>query len=139
MKIAKLAAVAVLSAASVGFSTPVFSAPVSVDVSFGPPAPRYEIVPVPRAGYVWAPGYWDYRHNRYHWVAGNWVRERPGYYYSSPTWVQHGDRWQLNRGGWERGWRDRDHDGVPNRSDRDRDGDGYTNPQDSRPDNPYRH
>ena len=86
-----------------------------VDVRFAPPAPRYEVVPAPRVGYVWAPGYWDYRHNRYHWVAGNWVRERPGYYYSSPTWVQHGDRWRstLVRG-WPKRRRDRD-DGIPNR------------------------
>ncbi|MCE9659241.1 MAG: YXWGXW repeat-containing protein [Burkholderiales bacterium] len=139
MKIAKLAAVAVLSAASVGFSAPVFSAPVSVDIRFGPPAPRYEVVPSPRVGYVWAPGYWDYRSNRYHWVAGNWVRERPGYYYTQPAWVRHDDRWELNRGAWVHGSRDRDHDGVPNRHDRDRDGDGYSNRHDDRPDNPRRH
>jgi hypothetical protein len=62
---------------------------------------------VARPGYAWAPGYWDYRHNRYFWVAGHWVSERPGYYYNSPTWVQQGDRWVLTRGSWERGYRDR--------------------------------
>ena len=160
MKIVKLAAVAVLSVASVGFSAPALSAPVSVDIRIGaPPAPRYEIVPVARPGYVWAPGYWDYRYNRYHWVAGYWVRERPGYYYSSPTWVQHGDRWYLTGGSWQRGyrdrnaaWRDRDHDGIANRYDRDndndriqdrydrdRDGDGVRNNRDRRPDNPNRY
>jgi len=91
MKIGKLAAVAALSVASAGFSAPVFSAPVSVDIRIAPPAPRYEIVPVARPGYAWAPGYWDYRHNRYFWVAGHWVTERPGYYYNSPTWVQQTD------------------------------------------------
>ena len=146
MKIGKLAALAALSAASVGFSAPVFSAPVSVDIRIAPPAPRYEIVPVPRPGYAWAPGYWDYRHNRYYWVAGSWVTERPGYYYNSPTWVQQGDRWVLTRGTWERGyrdrnaaWRDRDHDGIPNRYDRDRDNDGVPNNRDRRPDDPHRY
>ena len=189
MKFGRLAAVAVFSAASAGFSAPVFSAPpppgaflredgnywmhgphhdyiigpasafsapVTVDVRRAPPAPRREVVPVDRPGYTWAPGYWDYRHNRYQWVAGRWVRERPGYYYSAPTWVQRGDRWVLTQGGWERGyrdrnagWRDRDRDGIPNRydrdndndriqdrHDRDRDNDGVRNDRDRRPDNP---
>ena len=152
MKISKLVAVAALSVASVGFSAPVLSAPVSVDIRFAPPAPRYEVVPRQRAGHVWAPGYWDYRNHRHRWVSGSWVRERPGYYYTSPTWVQRGDRWYLQRGGWERGGRDRDRDGIPNRydrdrdndgirdsKDRDRDNDGYRNNRDDRPDNPRRH
>jgi hypothetical protein len=79
------------------------------------------------------------------WVAGSWVAERPGYYYISPSWVQQGDRWVLTRGTWERGyrdrnaaWRDRDHDGIPNRYDRDRDNDGVPNNRDRRPDDPHR-
>ena len=39
----------------------------------------------------------------------------------------------------ERGWGDRDRDGVPNRYDRDRDGDGVPNYYDRRPGNPYRY
>ena len=105
MKFGKLAAVAVFTAASAGFSAPVFSAPVNVDILIAPPAPRYEVVPVDRPGYTWAPGYWNYRHNRYQWVAGHWVRERPGYYYNAPQWVQRGDRWTLTQGRWERGYR----------------------------------
>ncbi len=138
MKIGKLAAVAVLSVASAGFSASVLSAPVSVDVRLAPPAPRHEIIPVERAGYIWAPGYWDYRHNHYSWVAGHWERERAGYYYSSPAWVQQGDHWVLNRGSWERGSRDRPHDGIPNRYDHDRDNDGVPDYRDHHPDNPHR-
>jgi hypothetical protein len=108
-----------------------------------PPAPRREVVPVNRRGYTWAPGYWEYRHNRYQWVSGSWVRDRPGYYYSAPTWVQRGDHWVLIQGGWERGSRDRnagdrDRDGIPDRYDGDRDNDGVPNRHDSRPDNPRR-
>jgi hypothetical protein len=38
----------------------------------------------------------------------------------------------------QRGWRDRDRDGVANRYDRDRDGDGVRNRDDRRPNNPRR-
>ena len=150
MKFGKLAAVAVFTAASAGFSAPVFSAPVNVDILIAPPAPRHEVVPVDRPGHTWAPGYWDYRHNQYRWVSGHWERERPGYYYHGTSWVQHGDKWYIQQGGWRRN-SDRDHDGIPNRydhdrdndgirdrRDRDRDGDGVPNRYDSRPDNPRR-
>ncbi len=179
MKFRRFAAVAVFSAASAGFSAPVFSAPPppgaflredgnywmhgpqydyiigpasaysapgTVEARRRPPAPRREVVPVNRPGYIWAPGYWEDRRDRYQWVSGRWVRERPGYYYRAATWVQRGDQWVLNEGGWEResrdrraGDRDRDHDGVPNRKDVDRDNDGVPNRQDSRPDDPRRH
>jgi hypothetical protein len=107
-----------------------------VMINVGPPPLRTEVIPGPRPGYAWVPGYWDWRGNRHVWVNGSWVRERPGYHYSRPGWVSHDGRWFLQRGGWARG--DRDHDGVPNRYDRDRDGDGVPNRYDRRPDNPNR-
>jgi hypothetical protein len=137
MKIGKLTAVALLTAASAGFSAPTFAAPY-VDIRVAPPPPRVEAVPAPRRGYAWVPGYWDWRGRRHVWVSGNWVRERPGYVYSHPTWVQEGDHWRFNRGAWARGGRDRDRDGVPNRMDRDRDGDGVPNNRDRHPNNPNR-
>jgi hypothetical protein len=82
---------------------------------------RYEVVPAPRVGWVWVPGYWDWRNNRHHWVAGHRVRHRPGYYYQPVRWVYRGDRYYYTRPGWRH---DRDGDGVPNRFDR-------------APDNPY--
>jgi hypothetical protein len=92
--------------------------PVNVDIRVGPPVARVEVVPAPRRGYVWAPGYWDWRGRRHVWIGGTWVRERPGYVYAAPVWVNQGDHWVLNRGGWNRGpGGDRDHDGVPNRFD----------------------
>lgn len=136
MMIGRLTAAALLVAASAGFSADVLAAPVNVDIRIGPPAPRYELVPAPRRGYLWTPGYWGWRGNRHYWVGGTWARERQGYVYTQPAWVQEGDRWRLNRGAWARG--DRDHDGVPNRLDRDRDGDGVPNRQDRQPDNPRR-
>ena len=73
---------------------------VEFSVGFAPPAAPVEFVPVARPGYVWVPGYWDWRYNRYHWVKGHYVRHRPGHYYHQRA-----------------GWRDADRDGVPNRYD----------------------
>lgn len=119
-------------------ATSAIAAPVSIDVRVGPPPVRYEAVPAPRAGYLWTPGYWDWRRNRHHWTAGTWVSARPGYVYAQPTWVNQGGRWHLYHGAWARGRGDRDHDGIPNRYDRDRDGDGIRNRRDRHPGNPHR-
>jgi hypothetical protein len=91
-----------------------------IAIQVAPPPLRYEPVPPPRVGYVWVPGYWNWHHHRHVWVGGTWVRARHGYAYYPHRWEQRGDRWYLERGYW-----DRDGDGVPNRYDR------Y-------PNNPYR-
>jgi hypothetical protein len=88
---------------------------VDLFVNIAPPPLRYEYVPAPRVGFVWAPGYWDWRHSRYHWVPGRYVRHRPGYYSEPARWSHRDDRYYYSRPGWRR---DRDGDGVPNRFDR---------------------
>ena len=113
---AKIVSLAVLVAASAVLAPAATAVPHSIDVRVGPPAPRYEAVPAPRRGYVWAPGYWDRRGQQYAWTRGTWVRERPGYVYTQPAWVNDGGRYRFNRGAWARG--DRDRDGAPNRVDR---------------------
>ena len=125
------------------------SAAVSVYLDVAPPAPRYEVVPPPRAGYVWQPGYWDWRGDRHYWRKGYWVRERPGYYWHPSRWESVDGRWVMRPGGWHReryayyeprrGYGDRDRDGIPNRYDRDRDNDGVPNRYDERPNNPNRY
>lgn len=92
-------------------------------VLVGPPAAPVEIVPAPRVGFVWLPGYWDWRHGHHYWVAGRYVRPRPGFVYEPARWVEYGGRWRYTRPEW-RAW-GRDRDGVPDRHDR-------------HPDNPYR-
>ena len=99
------------------------------EIRVAPPAPRYERIPRSRDGYVWQPGYWDWRGNRYEWTSGIWAAERPGYVYAQPNWVQRDGRWFMEPSRWTPrggGGRDRDHDGVPDRyehgRDRDRDG-----------------
>jgi len=85
-------------------------------VNVAPPPVYYEAVPAPRPGFVWAPGYWDWRASRYYWVTGHWVRARPGYVYYTPRWHASAGRWYVDRGGWRR--HDADGDGVPNAYDR---------------------
>jgi hypothetical protein len=92
------------------------SAEVGIYFNVAPPAARYERIPPPRPGHIWAPGYWDVRGHQHVWRGGHWERARRGYHYSQPQWIRHGNRWQFERGYWRRG--DRDGDGVPNRYDR---------------------
>jgi len=130
----------------------------SVVIGNAPPPLRFESVPPPRYGYVWAPGVWRWDGYRHVWVAGHWLQERPGYRYNPSQWVRVNNGWGWREGGWavyddrphyvqgpsysyreprrdyyyhDRGRRhDRDHDGVPDRYDRDRDNDGIPNRHD---------
>ena len=96
---------------------PVMAA-VGVYVNMAPPPDRYERIPEQRRGYVWTPGYWDWRGNRHVWVRGVSVREREGYAYQPHRWVERDGRWNLERGRWDRArGRDSDRDGIPDRRD----------------------
>ena len=85
--ITSLAAAAVFSTATVAMA-PVTPAAAQVSVTFGspPPAPVYEVVPAPRAGYVWAPGHYRLINDRYVWTPGHWEVARVGYRYIPDTW-----------------------------------------------------
>jgi hypothetical protein len=76
---------------------------VELFVNVAPPPVRYEVVPAPRAGRVWAPGFWEWRHGRHFWVAGHWMRERRGYTYRPAGWAYEGGRWGYRPGIWVRG------------------------------------
>lgn len=111
-------------------------------VDAAPPAPRHEVIPHERHGYVWAPGYWDHRRGDWVWVKGHWEKAHHGQYWHPSRWEQRDGRYVFERGGWKReryaANGDRDRDGVPNRVDRDRDGDGVPNRYDAAPNNPHR-
>ena len=146
---------AALASASIGLSALPATAAVDIFVDLAPPAPRYEVVPAPRAGYVWQPGFWAYDNGHHVWRKGYWVRERKGYYWHPSRWEQRDGRWYFSQGKWDRQrWADnryrdhrrsnnpngdRDRDGVPNYADRDRDGDGVPNRRDDAPNNPRRY
>ncbi len=78
------------------------SAGVAVDINVAPPPLRVETVPPPRAGFVWVPGYWNYRGHEHVWVAGRWVGERRGYHWVADRWDQRGPHWHHEAGHWER-------------------------------------
>lgn len=124
-----------------------------------PPAAQYEPTPAPRAGYTWAPGFYEWRGNGYAWTPGRWIEHRQGWAWQQPRWEQRADgSWHMTGGQWVRtdtysqyeenptrayGRRfgpngDLDGDGVLNREDRDRDGDGVRNRDDDFPNDPTR-
>jgi hypothetical protein len=130
---------------------------VGLYIGVAPPAPMVERIPAPRAGYVWAPGYWAWNGHRHTWAPGYWVAERPGYAYSAPVWYQDNGGWYMEPARWtpyrgydrgeryeHRGGWDRDRDGIPDRYEHRRDGrwdrdhDGVPNRYDRQPDNPWR-
>jgi hypothetical protein len=77
---------------------------VDVDINVAPPPPRYEVVPAPRVGFVWAPGYWawDNGHRRHVWRRGHYVRERHGHRWVPDRWAEHDGRYRYEPGRWER-------------------------------------
>jgi len=76
------------------------SAQVSVGVAIAPPAPRYEAVPPPRAGWAWDPGHWGWYGGHYAWVRGRWIAERAGYRWVPGHWAARGPQWYWVRGHW---------------------------------------
>ena len=89
-----------------------------VVIGSAPPAPIYERIPGPRHGYVWAPGYWEWRGHRHDWVPGRYIAARPGYAYAPPSWHQRRGGWYLEPARWTPYGPDRDRDGVPDRFER---------------------
>jgi hypothetical protein len=71
-------------------------------IDVAPPPPRVVEVPPPRAGFVWAPGYWNWNGRSHVWVEGRWVGERPGYRWAPDRWEQYNGRWRFVKGHWER-------------------------------------
>jgi hypothetical protein len=103
-KVSSGAALAVaLAVGAVGFSTPALAqVGVSVDIGVPPPPPRYEAVPVVPAGYVWAPGYWEWFHGTHVWRRGHLVEERRGYAWAPDHWEARGSVHHFEPGHWER-------------------------------------
>lgn len=99
----KVAAVAVLLLGAAALSAPASShAGVSIDVDIAPPAARVEVMPAARAGFVWVPGFWEWRGHRHFWVAGHWMPERRGFHWVPAHWEPRGPRWHFEEGHWAR-------------------------------------
>ena len=97
-----IAMLALTLGALAGLHTTSAQAAVGIDIDIAPPAPRVEVVPGPRAGFVWAPGYWHWDGHRHAWHPGYWVRERRGYHWVSDGWESRNGHYHYNRGHWER-------------------------------------
>ena len=92
------------------------AAQITINIGVAPPAPRYEVVPAPRSGYVWAPGYWRWQDQQHVWAKGRWLEARPGSYWVADRWEPRDGRHYYAPGRWERtsDRNDRDHDGNGN-------------------------
>src|SRR3978361_2285484 len=97
MKTALLCAALGLTAGVSGVAT----ARTFVDIDIAPPAPREEVMPHARAGYVWAPGYWNWEGHRHVWVKGHYMRERHGHHWVADRWDQRDGHWHHDRGHWD--------------------------------------
>ena len=76
---------------------------VSINLGVAPPAPRYEVVPAPRSGYAWAPGYWQWENERHVWLQGRWIQARPGSYWVADRWDARDGRHHYQPGHWKQG------------------------------------
>ena len=78
------------------------SAGVGLEVGFGPPAFRGEVaISSPGAGYVWVPGYYDWRNNDYFWIEGSWVLPpHRGAHWVGPRYDHRGRRHYYRPGHW---------------------------------------
>jgi hypothetical protein len=75
---------------------------VGVQVKPAPPQPQAEVVPAPRAGYVWVRGHWEWRGNQYVWEKGHWERERQQMRWVDGHWErQSNNDWIWIEGRWE--------------------------------------
>jgi hypothetical protein len=96
--------VAAAIAAMISMSSAMARGPnLDIELNLAPPPPPYEVVPPPRVGFIWAPGYWDYEGQRHVWRKGHWEHERHGQHWAGGQWTEHDGKWHLNRGHWERG------------------------------------
>jgi len=77
-------------------------AQISAQIVIGTPPPAPVMVaPPPRAGYVWAPGFWGWEHGRHVWHDGYWMAARPDADFVPAQWVQVRGGWRFVPGHWE--------------------------------------
>ena len=69
-------------------------------IRVAPPPPQVEVMPAPRAGYVWDRGHWVWREGRYAWITGHWRAVRVGYHWVPGHWAERGGGWAWVEGHW---------------------------------------
>ena len=88
--------------AGAGFVSVPASAREYVEVEVAPPVVRTEVIPERRHGYVWAPGYWEWRGHEHVWVEGRWIVARHGFHWVPEHWVEYHHHWRFEPGIWVR-------------------------------------
>jgi len=87
-------------------SAPAMVTPAAAQVGFNvtigtpPPPPRYEVVPPPRDGYAWAPGYWRWERDHHVWEGGHWIERHENYRWEPDHWVRHEGGYSHMPGHW---------------------------------------
>ena len=97
-----LALPALAAAMFLGTASPAFSA-IGIDIQIAPPTPRVIEVPPPRAGFVWAPGYWRWDGHQHVWVDGRFMKERHGQHWVPEHWDERHGHYHFEPGHWDRG------------------------------------
>jgi len=90
-----------MAAGSVATLAPAIAS-ADIYVRVAPPAPREEVAPALRPGWVWVPGYWSWNGHRYVWVRGHRVHAHRGAHWVPDRWVEDRGRWRRERGHWDR-------------------------------------
>ncbi|MGH8666809.1 MAG: YXWGXW repeat-containing protein [Burkholderiales bacterium] len=72
----------------------------TVEAPVPPPLPRYEAMPPPRSGFVWAPGHWRWNGCKHAWTAGHWEKKHPGAQWVPDRWLRAGRTWRFEPGHW---------------------------------------
>jgi hypothetical protein len=95
-------ALPLLATAVCAVNTVPAQAGIGIEIEIAPPAPRFERVPPPRAGWAWAPGYYRWEGRRHVWEPGHWEHDRPGHHWIAAHWVpgEHG-HYRFEEGHWD--------------------------------------
>jgi len=101
MTVRKLILGSMLAAAAIAVPAGAQARTVEFEVDVAPPAPRVEVVPAPRQGYVYEPGYWAYDGKQYTWSDGRFIAEREGHRYVPHVYEKRGERWVFRAGHWD--------------------------------------
>lgn len=73
---------------------------ISINLGVAPPPARVEVIPAPRAGYVWVPGVWFWDGHHHRWSKGHWEHAREGYRWTPARWEDRGNWHHYEPGRW---------------------------------------
>jgi len=90
-----------LTAAAIATPAVTQARTVEYEINIAPPAPRVDVVPAPREGFIYEPGYWGYDGRQYVWVDGQFIARREGHTYTPHVFERRGEHWMFRGGHWD--------------------------------------